>query len=211
MTVADSHVVPLVWTSNKGEQWLVEIEVEPEPGSGRCGPSSRCISLRVSPGPDPYTGAAGGVTATLIRELPVGALLDQARSYPDRREAFEGAFFGGMVLDVLIKTNVISVTRDNNKVVVAATIATGSVNCRALGGAQLDKVPREPAARGQRGAPRLSQEFLAEVAQVYRVAALFRLPKMKMMMRYFKARMVYPVSEKTIRRYLTECRRRELL
>ncbi len=208
--MAEIQVAPLVWTSKDGEQWLLEIWVEPEPGSDRCGPSSRCISLRVSPGPDPYTGAEGGVTATLMRELPVGALLDQARSYPDRREALEGAFFGGMVLDVLITTNVIAVMRDDNGVVIAAKIAKGPLNHQVLGAARLDKVPREPA-MGRIGAPPVSRDFLAEIGQVHRLAALLRLPKMRTLKRYLQVRIAQPVSEKTIGRYVTDCRRFGLL
>lgn len=208
--MTEIQVAPLVWTSKNGEQWLVEVEVEPEPGSDRCGPSSRCVSLRVSPGPDPYTSAEGGVTATLMRELPVGALLDQARSYPDRREALEGAFFGGMVLDVLINTNVISVTLDDNEVVTAAKIATGPLKHQALGAARLNKVPREPA-MGRLGAPQVSRDFLAEIAQVHRLAALLRLPKMRTLERYLQVRIAQPVSKKTIGRYVTDCRRLGLL
>lgn len=202
--MTESQVAPLLWDSAAGEQWLVEMEIEKD--TGAFVHEGRCVSVKVSPGPDPYTGATSSITPALMRELPVGALMEQARLWPERRKALDAVFIGGMVLDVLIATNVIAVTRDDDGVATAATLATGPVNGAALGAARLDKPPRAPS-NGVSGQPRISPDFLAELLQVHQLAAYFRLPKMKTLSRYLEARVREPMDEKTISRYLTRGRR----
>lgn len=204
--MAEAQVAPLLWMSADGEQWLVEIEVEAEEGSGAFGPASRCASLKISPGPDPHTSASGSITPALIRELPVGALVEQARLWPEERKVLDAALFGGAVLDVLVAANIISVTRNDEGVVVAASLATGPVEAAALGTARLDKPPRAPS-HGTPGPPPISPDFLAELLQVHQLATYFRLPKMATVSRYLKARVREPMDEKTISRYLTRARR----
>lgn len=203
--MAEAQVAPLVWMSDDGEQWLVEIEVEPEGESGSFGPASRCASLKISPGPDPHASATGSITPALIRELPIGALVEQARLWPEKRKVLDAAFFGGAVLDVLIAANIISVLRDDDEVVVAAVLAEGPVKPEALGTARLDKPPRA-APRGVAGSPPISADFLAELLQVHQLATYFRLPKMRTVSRYLEARVREPLDQKTIGRYLTRAR-----
>ena len=171
------------------------------------GPTSRCASLKISPGPDPYTSATGSITPALIRELPVGAFVEQAHLWPEKRKVLDAAIFGGAMLNVLIAANIISVTRDDQGVPIAATLPTGPVKVGALGTARLDKSRPGRPSNGAPGPPPISPDFLAELRQVHQLATYFRLPKMKTVSRYLEARVREPMDAKTISRYLTRARR----